>query len=123
MRLARFLWPLLGLLLVPAVAFGADDGVIGPQLGLVASGRHLQPAGTLVDLGNFPTGGAVTPDGRFYWTISTGRGQNDIRIVPAPPAASRWTRLGLSPMSRGSPTRTRAMPTSSSPASQGARAM
>src|SRR5437660_11827701 len=44
-------------------------------------GRVLQPAGTLVGLGNFPTGGALTPDGRFYWTVSTGRGFNDIRIV------------------------------------------
>ena len=32
-------------------------------------------------MGNFPTGGAVTPDGRFYWTVSTGRGPDDIRIV------------------------------------------
>ena len=35
----------------------------------------------MTDLGNFPTGGAVTPDGRYYWTVSTGRGRNDIRIV------------------------------------------
>ena len=32
-------------------------------------------------LGHFPTGGAATPDGRFYWTVSTGRALNDIRIV------------------------------------------
>ena len=56
-------------------------GVIGPSLGLLGNGRQLHPAGTLVPLGNFPTGGAVTPDGRFYWTVSTGRGKNDIRIV------------------------------------------
>jgi DNA-binding beta-propeller fold protein YncE len=68
------------LLLLPAVA-AADDGTIGPSLALLGNGRHLQPAGTLVGLGNFPTGGAVTPDGRFYWTVSTGRGPNDIRIV------------------------------------------
>jgi DNA-binding beta-propeller fold protein YncE len=59
----------------------ADSGVIGPQFGLLGNGRHLLPAGTTVQLGNFPTGGAVTPDGRFYWTVSTGRGRNDIRIV------------------------------------------
>jgi DNA-binding beta-propeller fold protein YncE len=68
------------LLLLPAAAI-ADDGLIGPGLGITSNGRHLQPEGTLVDLGNFPTGGEVTPDGRFYWTISTGRGRNDIRIV------------------------------------------
>jgi DNA-binding beta-propeller fold protein YncE len=71
---------LLLLLLAPATA-SAAPGDIGPDLGILGNGRHLQPAGTLVGLGNFPTGGAVTPDGRYYWTISTGRGHNDIRIV------------------------------------------
>jgi DNA-binding beta-propeller fold protein YncE len=69
------------LLLAPGAAGAADDGQIGPQLGITGNGRHLQPEGTLVDLGNFPAGGAVTPNGRFYWTISSGRGRNDIRIV------------------------------------------
>jgi DNA-binding beta-propeller fold protein YncE len=71
---------LLALFALPAIA-GADNGIIGPDLGLVNSGRELHPAGRLVDLGNFPTGGALTPNGRFYWTVSTGRGHNDIRIV------------------------------------------
>jgi DNA-binding beta-propeller fold protein YncE len=71
---------LLAVLALPAAA-GADDGLIGPNLGLLNNGRELHPAGKLVDLGNFPTGGAVTPNGRFYWTVSTGRGHNDIRIV------------------------------------------
>jgi DNA-binding beta-propeller fold protein YncE len=71
---------LLALLAVPGAA-RADSGVIGPDLGLLDNGRELHPAGTMVDLGNFPTGGAVTPNGRFYWTLSTGRGHNDIRIV------------------------------------------
>lgn len=56
-------------------------GRIGPKLHLTGNGRHLQPPGKLVTLGHFPTGGAVTPDGRFYWTVSTGRALNDIRIV------------------------------------------
>jgi DNA-binding beta-propeller fold protein YncE len=59
----------------------ADDGLIGPDSRILNNGRQLNPAGTLVDIGNFPTGGAVTPDGYFYWTVSTGRGVNDIRIV------------------------------------------
>ncbi len=46
-------------------------------------GRQLDPVGKLTKLGNFPTGGALTPDGRFLWTLSTGRGINDIRIVAA----------------------------------------
>jgi len=60
----------------------ASDGRIGPDLGLLNNGRHLQPfAGRLVGLGNLPTGGAVTPDGRWYWTVDAGRGINDVRIV------------------------------------------
>jgi DNA-binding beta-propeller fold protein YncE len=34
-----------------------------------------------VALGNFPTGGAVTADGRFLWTVSAGFGSNLVRIV------------------------------------------
>jgi DNA-binding beta-propeller fold protein YncE len=71
---------LLALLFVPSAA-SAATGVIGPSRALLGNGRHLRPAGTRVPLGNFPTGGAVTPDGGFYWTVSTGRGRNDIRIV------------------------------------------
>src|SRR3954454_23597672 len=58
-----------------------DDGIIGPGRKLVGDGRRLSPYGTLADLGNFPTGGRVTPNGRFFWTVSTGRGLNDVRIV------------------------------------------
>ena len=38
----------------------------------LASGRQLTPAGTQVALGNFPTGAAITADGRFLWTVSAG---------------------------------------------------
>jgi YVTN family beta-propeller protein len=47
---------------------------------LLVSGRHLTPYGTQVELGNFPTGAAVTADGRYLWTVSTGF-TNDVRIV------------------------------------------
>ena len=56
-------------------------GRIGPGLRITGNGRLLRPAGKLVTLGQFPTGGALTPDGRFYWTVSTGRALNDVRIV------------------------------------------
>jgi DNA-binding beta-propeller fold protein YncE len=58
-----------------------SSGVIGPDIHELGNGRVLSPAGDMVAVGNFPTGGALTPDGRFYWAVSTGRGQNDIRIV------------------------------------------
>jgi len=58
-----------------------SDGVISPATHETGNGRVLKPAGELTQVGNFPTGGALTPDGRFYWAVSTGRGFNDIRIV------------------------------------------
>jgi YVTN family beta-propeller protein len=49
--------------------------------GLQPNGRLLTPAGQQVDLGNLPMGGAVTADGRFLWTVSSGVPSNDVRIV------------------------------------------
>jgi DNA-binding beta-propeller fold protein YncE len=67
---------------VTAAAYSATStGVIGPSIHEFGNGRVLSPAGDMVQVGNFPTGGALTPGGRFYWAVSTGRGQNDIRIV------------------------------------------
>ena len=52
-----------------------------PATGFLLNGRQLTPQGAQVALGNFPTGGAVTADGRFLWTVSAGQSANDIRIV------------------------------------------
>src|SRR3954452_25404392 len=65
---------------VPAPA-ATTTGRIGPSLRIVNNGRHLTPFGRLTNVGNVPTGGALTPDGRFYWSISAGSGFNDARIV------------------------------------------
>src|SRR5438552_310863 len=54
---------------------------VGPGDALLGNGRHLQPFGRMTTVGQFPTGGALTRDGRFYWAVGTGRGVNDIRIV------------------------------------------
>src|SRR5205823_4797889 len=64
-----------------AIAQQGDDGVVGPARRLLGDGRLLTPYGKTAPLGNFPTGGRVTPNGRFLWTVSTGRGLNDVRIV------------------------------------------
>jgi YVTN family beta-propeller protein len=64
-----------------SAAAASTEPVVGPGDGVLVNGRHLYPAGQLVPVGNFPTGGALTPDGRFYWSVSTGRGRNDVRIV------------------------------------------
>jgi len=53
----------------------------GAATGLLPSGRQLTPQGAQVTLGNFPTGGAVTADGQFLWTVSAGFSSNDLRIV------------------------------------------
>ncbi len=66
---------------VAIAATGPGDGRIGPQSHIQPSGRLLKPYGKLTGLGNLPAGGALTPDGRFLWTVSAGRGNNDIRIV------------------------------------------
>ncbi len=60
---------------------GNKQGRIGPRSHIQPSGRKLEPAGNTTKLGNLPTGGALTRDGRFLWTLSAGRGANDIRIV------------------------------------------
>ncbi|MEA2495885.1 MAG: hypothetical protein QOJ29_3796 [Thermoleophilaceae bacterium] len=62
-------------------ATAGDDGRIGPQSRIQPSGRLLKPYGKLTGLGNLSAGGALTPDGRFMWTVSAGRGNNDVRIV------------------------------------------
>jgi YVTN family beta-propeller protein len=72
-------------LAVAGVAWADPLGVIGPKNGIQPTGRKLDPVGRLTQLGNFPTGGALTTDGRFLWTLSTGRSRNDIRIVRVAP--------------------------------------
>lgn len=53
----------------------------GATTALQPDGRQVTPAGRQVTLGNYPTGAALTQDGRWLWTISAGMGSNDIRIV------------------------------------------
>ncbi|MEK6277909.1 MAG: alkaline phosphatase family protein [Actinomycetota bacterium] len=74
-------------LAVAGIAWAATvpEGVIGPKTKIQPTGRKLDPVGKRTRLGNFPTGGALTTNGRFLWTLSTGRAQNDIRIVRVKP--------------------------------------
>ena len=75
----------LGVVLLGAagIAWSAtgSSNIVGPSTRIQPTGRQLDPVGQLTKLGNFSTGGALTPNGRFLWTLSTGRGINDIRIV------------------------------------------
>ncbi len=45
------------------------------------SNRKLTPLGRMTSVGNFPTGGRLSPNGRFYWSVSAGHGRNDVQIV------------------------------------------
>src|SRR5919197_4914847 len=80
----------MALLAGAGFAWAATGGsnVVGPTTRIQPTGRLLNPVGKLTTLGNFPTGGALTPDGRFLWTLSTGRGPNDIRIVRLGPSGN-----------------------------------
>src|SRR5437016_1973035 len=73
------------MLLLPALAAGADSpgqpGRIRPSLGTTGNGRDLHPAGRMTTVGDFPSGGALTPDGRFYWAVDSGHGRDDVQIV------------------------------------------
>jgi YVTN family beta-propeller protein len=71
-----------------AVALGSGlaladtkPGEIGPSLGLTANGRKLNPVGRMTQVGNFPTGSALTKDGRFLWVVDSGHGSDDVRVM------------------------------------------
>ena len=68
-----------------AVGAGGGNNDVGPKSRIQPSGRLLAPPGKLTALGNFPAGGALTTNARFLWTLSAGRGRNDIRIVEVVP--------------------------------------
>src|SRR5438093_12047876 len=72
---------LLSAVLLAAVCAAPAAAEVGPGDALLGNGRHLQPFGRMTTVGQFPTGGALTRDGRFYWAVGSGRGINDIRIV------------------------------------------
>jgi DNA-binding beta-propeller fold protein YncE len=82
-RLALVLLADAGLAAVAAGvhALTTQEGRIGPDKRLLNNGRRLTPHGHQVRLGQFPTGAAVTPDGRFLWAVDSGRGMNDVKIV------------------------------------------
>src|SRR3954471_14122765 len=72
-------------MLLGAARAVADDpgssGRVGPTLSTTPNGRTLHPAGRMTAVGDFPSGGAITPDGRFYWAVDSGHGRDDVQIV------------------------------------------
>jgi DNA-binding beta-propeller fold protein YncE len=83
-------WLGLALVILAALAAGVviaqvsdpkKEGRTSTSKLLLGNGRDLNPAGKMTKLGNYPAGGALTKNGRFLWTVSAGRGRNDVRIV------------------------------------------
>ncbi|MEA2459759.1 MAG: hypothetical protein QOC95_2731, partial [Thermoleophilaceae bacterium] len=71
----------VALLALAAALPAAAQETPGPDSGLTGNGRHLDPAGRMTPVGAFPTGGALTPDGRFYWAVDGGRGATAVRVI------------------------------------------
>src|SRR3954447_15946519 len=74
---------------LPALAAGPET--VGPQTALTPAGRHLVPAGRMTAVGTFPRGGALTPDGRFYWAVDAARGRAAVRVIDVRTGAVRQT--------------------------------
>jgi hypothetical protein len=64
-----------------AVAASVMSGEVGPALRLTANGHLLKPAGRLITVGDFPTGSAVLPGGRYLWVADCGHGKDDVKVV------------------------------------------
>lgn len=64
-----------------AVGERLSSGEIGPSLHITGNGHFLHPAGRLTTVGNFPTGSAVQPGGRFLWVADCGYGKDDVQVV------------------------------------------
>lgn len=64
-----------------AVAASSGTGRIGPALSLTGNGRHLTPAGRLTQVGDFPSGAALSPDGSSLWAVDSGHGRDDVQVV------------------------------------------
>src|SRR5439155_8384043 len=80
-RLVRAIVAIAGLAIGAGLALAAPRGRVGPRYRTTGNGRRLRPAGRLTRVGDFPTGAALTPDGRFYWVVNSGHGRDDVRIV------------------------------------------
>jgi len=71
----------LGATLALATTGSAAQGEVGPAFSETPNGRLLHPAGRMTTVGDFPSGGALSPDGRFYWAVDSGHGRDAVDIV------------------------------------------
>lgn len=64
-----------------ASADTGPGGRVGPALGITSNGRLLHPVGRMTTVGDFPTGSALTPGGRYLWVLDCGHGSDDVRVM------------------------------------------
>lgn len=65
-------------------ATGMINRSVGPQgenYGITPQNLTLTPAGKQIKLGNFPMGGAVSPDGRYLAVTNDGQGTQSLQVV------------------------------------------
>ncbi|HVT36027.1 MAG TPA: hypothetical protein VHE37_10595 [Nevskiaceae bacterium] len=65
----------------PTARCGANVPANVTEYDVANTGRRMLPLGRMTAVGDFPTGGRLTPDGKFYWSVSAGHGRNDVQIV------------------------------------------
>ena len=80
----RALGGALAVLVLSAVAAAPARADLPPGGGAFSDvsnfGRLIAPRGDLSQIGYLPAGAAVTPDGRFVWTVNTGPRRNTVQI-------------------------------------------
>jgi DNA-binding beta-propeller fold protein YncE/phospholipase C len=89
--LARLLVPacLAALLAVTGTAAAQSEQAPSRDAMITGNGRKLDPAGRMTPVGTFPIGGAISPDGRFYWTVDGGRHAAFVHVVDLATGAER----------------------------------
>jgi YVTN family beta-propeller protein len=64
-----------------SAAYSLFAGPQGDGTGVTTNGWHLTPAGKQVKLGNFPMGGALTPDRKYLVVSNAGTGTQSLQVV------------------------------------------
>jgi YVTN family beta-propeller protein len=64
-----------------SAAYTLLAGPQGDGTAVTSNGWHLKPAGKQVKLGDFPIGGALTPDGKYLVVSNAGTGKQSLQVV------------------------------------------
>ncbi|MDP4171939.1 MAG: YncE family protein, partial [Bacillota bacterium] len=64
-----------------SAAYKLFAGPQGDGTSVTTNGWHLTPAGKQVNLGNFPMGGALSPDGKYMVVSNAGAGTQSMQVI------------------------------------------